>query len=797
MVATSRWGRPCNAAVSRRERHAPPISSARLGSHTQVALRAAQATMGRGVMAARAAVLALVVARCCMPPLARAVPVVDPDMGVVAELAAAWNRTAACKTWVRGRDCDTMPGLRCDAQGHAVAIDVQGVSTIPTCIVQLHHMTSLSITRSDVRVAFPPAILAMPNLKHLNLSTCLMFGPLWQSFDHTNSSALETINLGANGFDGGIPDSLSRITSLRHLDLSYNMLMGSVPTALSALKDLTALAVLTSLRGARRLPCVLAWPWHVCWHGHGTCAGMAMARVLAWPWHVCWHGHGTCAGMAMARVLAWPWHVCWHGHGTCAGMAMARVLAWPWHVCWHGHGTCAGMAMARVLAWPWHVCWHGHGTCAGMAMARVLAWPWHVCWHGHGTCAGMAMARVLAWPWHVCWHGHGTCAGMAMARVLAWPWHVCWHGHGTCAGMAMARVLAWPWHVCWHGHGTCAGMTTGLSTACTYVGSHAVPMAAPPCQHHPSPLPRMPPSRPSMGANFWTQDVPALLGDLSNLEMLNLDYSRIAGSLPSELSRLKKLTEWHMTYSWWAGQLPEWIGSMTSLTVLSLYHSYFNGTIPATIGNLKNLTLLDLSKNKFFGTIPKSLGSLTNLASLGLDDNELSFTIPTSLSRLTRLSALDLSYNRLSGPIPSVLAHLTNLSRLSVKRNRLAGTIPTSLARLTRLASLYNELAGSVPSLRLMNSLWHVGADHNYLTGIAGTSLADIHLLCDKFRLSLGSNCLGSNTVLHSCCHMHPSKPDMSRDWAGAGLRLVGLTLVTCRPVAGWVLAGPPSQVWL
>ncbi|CAI5947070.1 unnamed protein product, partial [Closterium sp. NIES-65] len=185
----------------------------------------------------------------------------------------------------------------------------------------------------------------------------------------------------------------------------------------------------------------------------------------------------------------------------------------------------------------------------------------------------------------------------------------------------------------------------------------------------------------------------------------------------------------------------------------SLYHSYFNGTIPATIGNLKNLTLLDLSKNKFFGTIPKSLGSLTNLASLGLDDNELSFTIPTTLSRLTRLSALDLSYNRLSGPIPSVLAHLTNLSRLSVKRNRLAGTIPTSLARLTRLASLdldvsYNELAGSVPSLHLMNSLWHVGADHNYLTGIAGTSLADIHLLCDKFRLSLGSNCLGSNTVL-------------------------------------------------
>ncbi|CAI5950209.1 unnamed protein product, partial [Closterium sp. NIES-64] len=91
-----------------------------------------------------------------------------------------------------------------------------------------------------------------------------------------------------------------------------------------------------------------------------------------------------------------------------------------------------------------------------------------------------------------------------------------------------------------------------------------------------------------------------------------------------------------------------------------------------------------------------------------------------------------------------------------------------------------NELVGRVPSLRLMKSLWHVGADHNFLTGIAGTSLADIHLLCnDKFRLSLGSNCMGNSTVL----------------WAG--MRLAGLTLLTCRPETGWILAGLPTQVWL
>ncbi|CAI5978241.1 unnamed protein product [Closterium sp. NIES-64] len=131
MVATSRWGRPRNAAVSRPAQHAhgPPIPSAHVSSHTHVALRTShamrlRAMMGRVAMAASAAVLALVVTRCCVP-LAWAVPVVDPDSkpcGVVAELALAWNTTAACKTWVRGRDCDTMAGLRCDAQGRAVAM---------------------------------------------------------------------------------------------------------------------------------------------------------------------------------------------------------------------------------------------------------------------------------------------------------------------------------------------------------------------------------------------------------------------------------------------------------------------------------------------------------------------------------------------------------------------------------------------------------------------------------------------------------------------------------------------------
>ncbi|CAI5510879.1 unnamed protein product [Closterium sp. Naga37s-1] len=238
MVAASRGGRPRNAAVSR-ARLSPPDDapiSARVGSQTPVALRTAQVTRVRAV------VVALVVARCCMP-LARAAPVVDPDMGVVAELAVAWSGTAACNTWVCGRDCDTMAGLLCDAQGHAVAIDVQGVSIVPARITQLEHLTSLSITSSSLDKGVPPTILAMPTLKHLNLTGCRISVPLSSFVSQNIPSALETLKLAGNFFRDNSTDALARITSLRHLDLSYNSLSGPLLDAFSALHHLTALHI--------------------------------------------------------------------------------------------------------------------------------------------------------------------------------------------------------------------------------------------------------------------------------------------------------------------------------------------------------------------------------------------------------------------------------------------------------------------------------------------------------------------------------------------------------------------------
>ncbi|CAI7830095.1 unnamed protein product, partial [Closterium sp. NIES-53] len=50
-------------------------------------------------------------------------------------------------------------------------------------------------------------------------------------------------NLWSNNLTGSIPDSISALTALEYLRISYNYLTGSVPDSISTLKELTGLSL--------------------------------------------------------------------------------------------------------------------------------------------------------------------------------------------------------------------------------------------------------------------------------------------------------------------------------------------------------------------------------------------------------------------------------------------------------------------------------------------------------------------------------------------------------------------------
>ncbi|CAI0375662.1 unnamed protein product [Linum tenue] len=101
-----------------------------------------------------------------------------------------------------------------------------------------------------------------------------------------------------------------------------------------------------------------------------------------------------------------------------------------------------------------------------------------------------------------------------------------------------------------------------------------------------------------------------------------------------------------------SGQLVTQLGQLPNLQYLELYSNNLSGRIPDELGNLTALVSLDLYLNNLTGPIPVTLGKLEKLRFLRLNNNTLSGTIPMTLTKVMSLQVLDLSNNQLTGDIP-------------------------------------------------------------------------------------------------------------------------------------------------
>ncbi|KAM3694463.1 hypothetical protein ACJW31_07G059700 [Castanea mollissima] len=101
-----------------------------------------------------------------------------------------------------------------------------------------------------------------------------------------------------------------------------------------------------------------------------------------------------------------------------------------------------------------------------------------------------------------------------------------------------------------------------------------------------------------------------------------------------------------------SGLLAPQLGQLVNLQYLELYSNNITGPIPEELGNLTHLVSLDLYLNNLNGQIPPTLGNLQKLRFLRLNNNTLKGQIPVILTTVQSLQVLDLSNNRLTGDIP-------------------------------------------------------------------------------------------------------------------------------------------------
>ncbi|KAL6503096.1 Protein kinase superfamily [Orobanche hederae] len=80
-----------------------------------------------------------------------------------------------------------------------------------------------------------------------------------------------------------------------------------------------------------------------------------------------------------------------------------------------------------------------------------------------------------------------------------------------------------------------------------------------------------------------------------------------------------------------SGSLVSDLGNLTNLQYLEMYSNNINGTIPKELGDLTSLISLDLYKNSLNGPIPEDLGKLKNLRFLRMNNNNLEGKLPQAL----------------------------------------------------------------------------------------------------------------------------------------------------------------------
>ncbi|KAK2973293.1 hypothetical protein RJ640_029743 [Escallonia rubra] len=245
----------------------------------------------------------------------------------------------------------------------------------------------------------------------------------------------------------------------------------------------------------------------------------------------------------------------------------------------------------------------------------------------------------------------------------------------------------------------------------------------------------------SMSGNNFAGPIPMNLGNLRDLESLELNENRFGSNKPDDLSFIASLTNCtnlrNLIFfeNQFGGVLPGSIANLSSkLEILWLGLNKISGSIPQEIGNLNNLYLISIVDNMISGSIPESIGKLSKLHGLGIRMNNISEKIPPSIGNITRLSFVSAAANMLEGSIPAELGNCTNLQELYLGSNRLTGVIPEQVIGISSLTIGLNldlnEFSGSLPSqVGNLKNLRELSISGNKLTGEIPSALGSCQVL--------------------------------------------------------------------
>ncbi|KAM3682667.1 hypothetical protein ACJW31_12G089700 [Castanea mollissima] len=211
---------------------------------------------------------------------------------------------------------------------------------------------------------------------------------------------------------------------------------------------------------------------------------------------------------------------------------------------------------------------------------------------------------------------------------------------------------------------------------------------------------------------------PNFLANQNELELLNLQSNNIHGQVPEWVWNMSKesLKSFDLFDNFLTslGQHPillPWtnlaILDLSSLQVLELSENNLSGPLPQCMHSFgDSLVLLDIRRNKFEGSIPQTWANGSKLMIIDFSQNKFQGWLPRSLSKCIALKALDLSNNQFNDTFPSWLGNLSNLKILILRSNKFYGPIKIHSVNyeLQIIDLSYNSFTGMLPVELFQNS---------------------------------------------------------------------------------------------
>jgi len=160
-----------------------------------------------------------------------------------------------------------------------------------------------------------------------------------------------------------------------------------------------------------------------------------------------------------------------------------------------------------------------------------------------------------------------------------------------------------------------------------------------------------------------------------------MSHNSLTGTLPFEVGNLENLEELDVSNNRLSGEIPTSLSSCTSLVSLHLEGNSFEGAIPPSLKTLRGLEEIDLSRNNLSGQIPEFLSKFLSLKHLNLSHNDLDGKVPSEGIFLNVSTISIFENDKLCGGVPELLLPkcYRKSPRLSIKRHALKVVSPIML----------------------------------------------------------------------------------------------------------------------